>query len=165
VISSGREDFDFFSKESKKILFDCFFQVFMSLQQEAPGALDNSRNAFICNFPVDGIITFLTRSLRMFNYGAITPVLFLYCKEIGLSELQTGVLISLILAGDLIITLFLSTRADTMIGRRRTLVIGAALKIFAGLSFAFSTQYYILVIAGTIGVISSSIDLSNTQHR
>jgi MFS family permease len=128
----------------------------MSLQQEAPGALDNSRNAFICNFPVDGIITFLTRSLRMFNYGAITPVLFLYCKEIGLSELQTGVFISLILAGDLIVTLFLSTRADMIIGRRRTLVIGAALKILAGLTFAFTNEYWILVIAGTIGVISSS---------
>lgn len=92
----------------------------------------------------------------MFNYGAITPVLFLYCKEIGLSELQTGVLISLILAGDLVITLFLSTRADKIIGRRRTLTIGAALKIFAGLTFAFTTKYWLLVIAGTIGVISSS---------
>jgi len=92
----------------------------------------------------------------MLNYGSITPVLFLYCKEIGLSELQTGVLISLILAGDLVITLFLSTRADKIIGRRRTLIIGAALKIFAGLTFAFTTEYWILVIAGIIGVISSS---------
>lgn len=110
----------------------------------------------VCSFPLDGIITFLTRSLRMFNYGAITPVLFLYCKEIGLSELQTGVLISLILAGDLVITLFLSTRADKVIGRRRTLIIGAALKILSGLTFAFTTKYWILVIAGIIGVISSS---------
>jgi hypothetical protein len=63
----------------------------------------------VCSFPLDGIITFVTRFLRMLNYGSITPVLFLYCKEIGLSELRTGVLISLILAGDLVITLFLST--------------------------------------------------------
>ena len=92
----------------------------------------------------------------MFNYGLITPVLFLYCKEIGLNEIQTGTLISLILAGDLVITLYLSTRADTLIGRRRTLIIGAALKIFAGLTFAFTTEYWLLVLAGTIGVISSS---------
>jgi MFS family permease len=110
----------------------------------------------ICHFPLDGMITFSTRFLRMFNYGLITPVLFLYCKEIGLSEIQTGILISLILAGDLIITLYLSTRADTLIGRRRTLIIGAVLKIFAGLTFAFTTEYWLLVIAGTIGVISSS---------
>jgi len=110
----------------------------------------------ICNFPLDGIITFSTRFLRMFNYGLISPVFFLYCKEIGLSEIQTGSLISLILAGDLVITLYLSTRADILIGRRKTLIIGSVLKIFAGITFAFTTEYWVLVIAGTIGVISSS---------
>jgi len=58
-----------------------------------------------------------------------------------------------ILAGDLGITLGLTTHADQF-GRRKTLAVGAFLKIVAGLAFALSKQYYITVIAGILGVIT-----------
>ena len=35
----------------------------------------------------------------MLNYGAIAPVFFLYCLACGLSELQTGALLTAILVG------------------------------------------------------------------
>ena len=52
-------------------------------------------------------------------------------------------------------TLFLSTRADRF-GRRRTLFIGSVLKILAGVAFSFGTSYPVLLVAGIVGVISTS---------
>ena len=71
------------------------------------------------------------------------------------NEFRTGALLTCILVGDLVITLFLTTRADVF-GRRRTLVLGSFLKVLAGLAFAFSTNYAVLVLAGIVGVISTS---------
>ena len=90
----------------------------------------------------------------MFAYGAIAPVFFLYCLAVGLREFETGILLTAILAGDLVITLYLSTRADGF-GRRRTLVVGALLKVLAGVSFGLTRNYYALVVAGII-VISAA---------
>lgn len=125
--------------------------------------------------PYDGIAAFIARFLRMFNYGAISPVFYLYLTRIGFSTLQVGSLLTAILCGDLLITLWLSTRADRF-GRRATLVIASLLKILAsvardcvmrvpcliydmlqaGVAFAFSESFYVLVAAGVIGVISTS---------
>ena len=64
-------------------------------------------------------------------------------------------LLTLTLLGDTLVSLYLTTRADR-IGRRRMLIVGAALMAAAGLAFAFTHQFWLLVIAGTIGVISPS---------
>ena len=79
----------------------------------------------------DRWLCFAARFMRMYAYGAIAPVFFLYCLKLGFGPQQTGLLLTGILIGDLCITLFLTTRADRF-GRRRTLVIGSALKILAG---------------------------------
>lgn len=102
----------------------------------------------------DAKIVFLARFIRMFSYGALTVVLFLYLAEIGLSNAQIGVLLSLISAGDLVITLYLSTSADTKHGRKNTLICGALLKVFAGLGLAFFDSFAALVVFGIIGVLS-----------
>lgn len=103
----------------------------------------------------DFYILFITRSLRLFSYGSLAVVLFLYLNEIQFSESQIGVLMSLILLGDLIITMYLTTHADRF-GRRRTLAIGALLKLFTGITFALSNNFYLLAISGIIGVISTT---------
>lgn len=108
-----------------------------------------------CGLPRDGVLAFATRILRMFNYGAIAPVFFLYCLEIGISEVQTGVLLTGILVGDLFITLWLSTRAER-IGRKRVLVVASLLKVLAGAVFATTSNFYGLLVAGIVGVISTS---------
>ena len=81
-----------------------------------------------CGLPYDGIAAFMSRFLRMFNYGAISPVFYLYLTRIGFSTIDVGTLLTAILCGDLVITLWLSTRADR-IGRRATLVAASLLKI------------------------------------
>src|SRR5207245_10316950 len=64
-------------------------------------------------------------------------------------------LLTLTLAGDIVVSLYLTTRADR-IGRRRMLIIGAALMAAAGVAFASTSNLVFLVVAGTIGVISHS---------
>src|SRR5713226_711601 len=103
----------------------------------------------------DGWLLFLTRFVRLFAYGSLSVVLVFYLISLGLSESQTGLLLTLTLIGDTVISLYLTTRADR-IGRRRMLIIGAFLMTAAGLVFAVTKNFVLLVIAGTIGVISPS---------
>jgi MFS family permease len=103
----------------------------------------------------DGLLLFGTRTARMFAYGFLSVGLMLYLAQIGLSETQIGVLLTLTLVGDTIISLWITTHADRL-GRRRMLIIGAFLMIFAGLLFAVTRNFLLLLIAATIGVISPS---------
>src|SRR5882724_3990376 len=103
----------------------------------------------------DGWLLFLTRFTRLFSYGALSVVLVFYLTGLGLSESQTGMLLTLTLVGDTAVSLFLTTRADR-IGRRRMLIVGAFLMAGAGLAFASTSSLLLLTIAGTIGVISPS---------
>jgi len=103
----------------------------------------------------DAWLLFTTRFIRLFAYGALSVVLVFYLVGLGLSEPQTGLLLTLTLAGDTIVSLYLTTRADRM-GRRRMLVVGALLMTAAGLVFASTRLFWLLVVAGTIGVISPS---------
>jgi MFS family permease len=103
----------------------------------------------------DAWLLFATRFLRLFAYGALSVVLVFYLVGLGLSESQTGLLLTATLIGDTLVSLYLTTRADR-IGRRRMLIIGAALMAGAGLTFAVTGNWWLLVLAGTIGVISPS---------
>jgi MFS family permease len=103
----------------------------------------------------DAWLLFATRFVRLFAYGSLSVVLVFYLIGLGLSEPQTGLLLTLTLVGDTVVSLYLTTRADR-IGRRRMLVLGAVLMAAAGLVFASTSTLWILVIAGTLGVISPS---------
>jgi MFS family permease len=103
----------------------------------------------------DGWLLFATRFIRLFAYGSLSVVLVFYLISVGLSEPQIGMLLTLTLVGDTIVSLYLTTRADR-IGRRRMLIIGAALMVAAGVVFASTRQLWLLVLAGTLGVISPS---------
>jgi MFS family permease len=81
--------------------------------------------------------------------------LVLYLAQVGLSEASIGLLLTLTLIGDTVISLWLTTRADRF-GRRRTLIISTLLMIFAALLFAGTQEFIPLLIAATIGVISPS---------
>ena len=103
----------------------------------------------------DAWLLFATRFIRLFAYGALSVVLVFYLVGLGLSASQTGLLLTSTLIGDTVISLYLTTRADR-IGRRRMLIIGATLMTAAGLVFAFTQNWWLLIVAGTIGVISPS---------
>eukprot|EP01125_Pyxidicula_operculata_P015834 TRINITY_DN5394_c0_g1_i1.p1 TRINITY_DN5394_c0_g1~~TRINITY_DN5394_c0_g1_i1.p1 ORF type:complete len:435 (-),score=10.78 TRINITY_DN5394_c0_g1_i1:25-1221(-) len=82
-------------------------------------------------------------------------ILYLFLSSKGLSELEIGSMLTLTLAGDAIISLTITIYADSL-GRRKMLFLGALLMIFAGLTFAYSRNFYVLTLAATIGVISPS---------
>src|SRR6185437_14859013 len=95
----------------------------------------------------DGKLLFITRCIRLFSYGLLAVVLVFYLTGIGLSESQTGLLLTLTLAGDTAISLVLTTQADR-VGRRRTLIVGSLLMAGAGLAFALTRNFALLVLAG-----------------
>lgn len=101
----------------------------------------------------DGKLLFATRIVRLFAYGFLSVVLALYLAQVGLSDVQIGVLFTFTLIGDAAISFWLTTSADR-IGRKRILNIGAVLMIFAGIAFAFTGNFTALTIAAIIGVIS-----------
>ncbi len=103
----------------------------------------------------DGRLLFTTRIARLFAYGFLSVVLVLYLQQVGLKESQIGLLLTLTLIGDTLISLWITTAADR-IGRRRMLIVGALLMIFAGVLFALTRDFVLLLIAATIGVISPS---------
>ena len=101
----------------------------------------------------DGRLLFAMRTLRMFGYGFLAVVLVLYLAAAGLDPLSIGIVLTLTLIGDTIISLWLTTNADRL-GRRRVLIAGALLMLLAGVVFAFTTWLPLLIIAGAIGVVS-----------
>lgn len=100
-------------------------------------------------------LLFATRMVRLFGYGLLSVVLVLHLTAVGLRESQIGLLLTLTLLGDAVISLFITTRADRM-GRRRMLLVSAALMILAGVVFATSRSFALLLLAATVGVISPS---------
>ena len=93
--------------------------------------------------------------MRLFAYGALAVVLVVYLTSSGLTPSQSGMLLTLTLVGDTAVSLYLTTRADRL-GRRRMLIVGAILMVAAGMTFAWTRDFLLLVVAGTIGVISPS---------
>jgi MFS family permease len=103
----------------------------------------------------DGRILFSTRIIRLFAYGMLSVVLALYLAEIGLAETEIGLLLSLTLAGDVVVSLAITTVADR-VGRRRMLQLGSVLVFFAGTVFAWTQYLPLLLLAAVIGTISPS---------
>ena len=101
----------------------------------------------------NGRLLFGLRTLRMFGYGFLAVILVLYLAALGLDPLTIGIVLTLTLVGDTLISLWLTTHADR-VGRRRILVVGSVLMVGAGLVFALMSWAPLLIAAATIGVIS-----------
>ncbi|KAM0501039.1 hypothetical protein ACHAP8_004765 [Fusarium lateritium] len=93
------------------------------------------------------------RFIRLFAYGASTLVLVAFLRELGVSTTRVGLFMTLTLAGDIIIGFILALFADG-IGRRAVLALGAVLMTASGIVFATSSNYWILLAAAILGVIS-----------
>lgn len=98
---------------------------------------------------------FLARTLRMFAYGMLGVTLVLYLAATGLDATRIGLLLTLTLLGDSVISLLLGARADRW-GRRRTLLVGAALMALGGAGMALTGDFFWLLVSATIGVVSPS---------
>ena len=75
----------------------------MPITQRIPGVLRG--------LSPDEWLLFLTRFTRPFAHGSLSVILVFYLVSMGLSESQTGLLLSLTPAGDIVVSLFLTTWA------------------------------------------------------
>lgn len=107
----------------------------------------------LSNSPPDTKILCLQRLVRLFAYGGTTVILALYLSSLGISDQRIGLFMTLTLLGDVAVSLVLTVIADG-IGRRRMLGLGALLMTASGIIFATCSNYWVLVAASVLGVIS-----------
>lgn len=106
-------------------------------------------------FDRDVLLLFTTRLIRLFAYGFLSVVLVLYLAAIGLDERLIGLLLTVTLAGDALVSLWLTTSADRL-GRKRMLITGSLLMAGAGVAFIVTRNPLLLMLAAIVGVISPS---------
>ena len=95
----------------------------------------------------------LQRFIRLLAYGGSTLILALFLASVGSSDARIGLFMTLTLLGDVVISFILTLVADGL-GRRRILMLGAALMSVSGVIFSLSGNYWVLVMASIFGVIS-----------
>ena len=95
----------------------------------------------------------LQRFIRLLAYGGSTLILALFLSSVGTSDARIGLFMTLTLLGDVVISFLLTLVADGL-GRRRILMLGAALMSTSGIVFVLSGNYWVLVAASIFGVIS-----------
>jgi predicted MFS family arabinose efflux permease len=99
------------------------------------------------------------RFVRLFAYGGSTLILVAYLSALGISKQKIGLFMTLTLVGDTVISLVLTLFADGL-GRKAILCLGALLMTMSGVVFALSGNYWVLLAAAIVGVISPRFVLS-----
>ncbi len=103
----------------------------------------------------DTKLLFAARTTRLFAYGFVSVVLVLFLAETGLSGSGIGAILTLTLAGDILVSLWITMIADR-IGRKKMLFLGSLLMVMAGLVFLLTRNPVWLTFAAIIGIISPS---------
>lgn len=103
--------------------------------------------------PRDAGLLILQRIVRLVAYGQSTLILAAYLHALGFSDFQMGLFMTLTLVGDIMASAVLTVFADRW-GRRRVLLIGSLLMAMSGVTFATSSNYWVLLASATVGVIS-----------
>jgi MFS family permease len=97
----------------------------------------------------------------MLASGANYLILALFFSALEFSGFRIGLFMTLTLLGDIALV------AD-QVGRRRILLLGSILMVLSGAAFAIFENFWILLIAAVIGVISATevnLDLSERSRR
>ncbi|KAM9934457.1 hypothetical protein OXX80_005940, partial [Metschnikowia pulcherrima] len=95
--------------------------------------------------------------LRKASFGLTNQVLTLFLESVGVSKPRTGTFMTLTLVGDTAISFFLTWFSDHL-GRRLVMITGCILMLASGLVFAQFENFWILLSAAILGVISTSGD-------
>ena len=103
----------------------------------------------------DAWIIIIARATRMFAYGTNSLVLALFFSALDFSDYQIGLFMTLTLLGDVVLSIALTLVADK-VGRRRVMLIGSLLMTCSGLVFVVFENFWILLGAAVVGVISAT---------
>ncbi|NUW39559.1 MFS transporter [Nonomuraea rhodomycinica] len=112
---------------------------------------------FMAELGRTGRLIVAARAVRTFGYGCTSVLLAELLAQDGDKPWQTGLLLSLASAGSVAASLTLGLFADRW-GRRRTLIVCGCLMAVAGVAFALSESYPVLLAAAFIGTISPSVN-------
>lgn len=103
--------------------------------------------------PFDTKLLCLQRFIRMFAYATATLILVEYLSALDISKTKIGLFMTLTLVGDTFISFVLTLFADAL-GRKAILALGSGLMMGSGIIFAICDNYWILLAAAVLGVIS-----------
>ncbi|KAF2679355.1 MFS transporter-like protein [Lentithecium fluviatile CBS 122367] len=102
---------------------------------------------------LDAYLIISLRSLRLFSAGIPSLILALFFSTLHFPDSRIGIFMTLTLLGDVILSLLLTLIADKL-GRRRILLGGSLLMALSGVVFALSENFWLLLGAAVVGVIS-----------
>jgi MFS family permease len=97
-----------------------------------------------------------SKAVRLYSYGFLAVMLVIYLRTLSFSNSNIGVLLTLTLLGDAVVSIYLTSHADHTIGRKNSLLIGSGIAVLTSFIFALSDNFFILLGAGILGVISPS---------
>jgi MFS family permease len=103
----------------------------------------------------DAYLVILSRCTRMLAYGTNSLILALFFSALNYSDEYIGLFMTLTLLGDVLLSLGLTLVADR-VGRRRVLFSGSILMVLSGVTFALFENFWILLFAAVVGVISAT---------
>ncbi|KAJ3033913.1 hypothetical protein HDV00_005653 [Rhizophlyctis rosea] len=110
----------------------------------------------VCMAGPDAWLIIFCRTCRMISFGAVSLILALFLATLGVSDVRIGLFMTLTIIGDVIMSLLLTLAADRIMGRRSTLFIGSVLMVASGAVFATSNNYWLLLFAAVVGVVSAT---------
>ena len=103
----------------------------------------------------DAWLIIASRCSRMVAYGTNSVIMALFFSALEFTDSSIGLFMTLTLLGDVLLSLFLTLVADR-VGRRRILFAGSALMVVSGGIFAYFENFWILLGAAVVGVISAT---------
>jgi MFS family permease len=98
-------------------------------------------------------LLFSARIIRLFAFGFMSVILVLFLSKTGLSDAAIGMILSLTLLGDVLLSFWVTSVADR-IGRRRMLRVGSVLMAISGGVFVVTQNPVALTLAAVLGIIS-----------
>lgn len=103
----------------------------------------------------DAWLVILARTCRMFAFGAISLIIALFLSSLDFPDFRIGLFMTMTLAGDVVMSLLVALVADR-VGRRRILFAGGLLMVLSGAVFAVLENYWVLLLAAVVGVVSAT---------
>lgn len=100
-------------------------------------------------------IVCLAKAVRTMGFGAVSVVLALFLIERGLSAPEVGVILSLTLLEDALVTTLASMCANRL-GMRFVLLLSTAAILIGGCVLAFGHDKWLVALAVTFGIVSPS---------
>ncbi|CDR87211.1 related to ERG10-acetyl-CoA C-acetyltransferase, cytosolic [Sporisorium scitamineum] len=124
--------------------------------EEPPNQLVDTNDDATDKWSRDVWLLLAARFVRMTAFGSSSLILALFLSALGQTPVQVGRFLTLTLAGDFLLSLVLTFVADSLLGRRNTLRLGALSMLISGLVFATTTNVNSLLAAAIFDVTSPS---------